>query len=146
MWRLLTAEDALGSAAAESQHLDDTTAIHAQCRVLVVDDDAAIRQAVAALLEDDGYVVDQAANGLEALARLDQHLPKVVLLDMRMPLMDGWSVAGEIRERNLDVNVVAMTATHNARLWADQIGAPNYLGKPFEPDELLQLVDRLCRS
>jgi CheY-like chemotaxis protein len=145
MWHLLTEEDR-GSSVPESQQAADTAAVHAQCAVLVVDDDITIREAVVALLEDDGYVVEQAANGLEALAAVERRLPKLVLLDMRMPLMDGWAFVDELRKRNLDITLVAMTATYDARLWAQEIGASSYIGKPFQPDVLLELVDRLCRG
>jgi DNA-binding NtrC family response regulator len=77
---------------------------------------------------------------------LERQMPKVVLLDMRMPLMDGWGFVDEVRRRNIDVTVVAMTATHDIHAWAREIGATDYLGKPFQPDELLELVDRLCRQ
>jgi DNA-binding NtrC family response regulator len=145
MWRLFTEEEP-GASVTDAQRFAEATAIHADCVVLVVDDDPTIRQSVAALLEDDGYVVQQAANGLDALASLERQVPKVVLLDMRMPLMDGWGFVDEVRKRSVDVTVVAMTATHDVQVWAQEIGATNYLGKPFQPDELLDLVDRLCRE
>src|SRR5581483_2671539 len=90
MWRLLREEETRAPTTGLEQFAE-MTAAHARCSVLVVDDDLIIRETVAALLEDDGYVVEQAANGLEALAHLEGHLPAVVLLDMRMPLMDGWA-------------------------------------------------------
>jgi DNA-binding response OmpR family regulator len=114
--------------------------------VLVVDDDVVIRETVVLLLESEGYAVEQAANGLEALAWVDRQRPKIVLLDMRMPLMDGWGFVEEVSRRKLNLTVVPMTATYDARAWAQEIGATNYIGKPFEPEELLALVDRLCRS
>jgi CheY-like chemotaxis protein len=142
-WYLLAGEGA-GGPVPTPQEFAQLTAAHAQYCVLVVDDDVTIRETVTALLADEGYVVAQAANGMEALACLERQVPQVVLLDMRMPVLDGWGFVDELRKRNLDLKVVAMTATHNARVWAQEIGATSYLGKPFEPDELLDLVEHLC--
>jgi CheY-like chemotaxis protein len=142
-WRFFT-EVEFGPLGTAPGRFAETTATQTPCVVLVVDDDLAIRETVRALLEDEGYAVAQAANGLEALVCLERQVPKVVLLDMRMPLMDGWEFVEELRKRQFDGAVVAMTATHDARVWAREIGAIGYLGKPFEPDELLALVDRLC--
>jgi CheY-like chemotaxis protein len=66
-----------------------------------------------------------------------------VLLDMRMPVMDGWSFMRAIRERGLEVTVVVMTAATDARRWASEIGAQGVLAKPFELDELTNAVRRL---
>jgi CheY-like chemotaxis protein len=119
-------------------------ALRTQHCILVVDDDLVIRESVSLLLEDEGYRVDQAENGLEALAQIERRRPSVVLLDMRMPVMDGWEFAAELRRRGIDVPVVAMTATSDAHRWADEIGAVSYIGKPFDPDDLLALMDRIC--
>jgi CheY-like chemotaxis protein len=145
MWHLL-AGGSSGSADRASERAADVMAIHAECDVLVVDDDLVIRETVAALLEDDGYSVQKAANGLEALASIERRMPRVVLLDMRLPLMDGWGFVDELRQRDLRVAVVAMTATHDARTWAEEIGATRFIGKPFDPEELLTIVDSLCRG
>jgi CheY-like chemotaxis protein len=144
-WDLFPAEES-GSPLTGLQAFAEMTDVHAQCCVLVVDDDATIRESVTALLEDEGYLVAQAANGLEALECLERQLPKVVLLDLRMPVMDGWEFVEELRTRQLEVRVVAMTATYDAQLWAQEIGATSYLGKPFAPEALLALVERLCQG
>jgi CheY-like chemotaxis protein len=138
-------EEASGTALTGLQAFAEMTAGHGRCHVLVVDDDLTIRESVTALLEDEGYLVAQAANGLEALACVERQMPKIVLLDLRMPVMDGWEFVGELRTRQLGVMVVAMTATHDAQRWAQEIGATSYLGKPFAPEELLALVERLCQ-
>jgi CheY-like chemotaxis protein len=111
--------------------------------ILVVDDDPAIRQTLADVLEMDGYAVAQAANGAEALTRIEHAPPGLVLLDMRMPIMDGWTFARALRERGLRLPVIVMTAAQNARTWAREIEADDFLAKPFELDDLLSKVRRL---
>jgi CheY-like chemotaxis protein len=120
--------------------------MRAASRILVVEDDLGIRMALVALLEDEGFVVEEAANGREALASLERGPATVVLLDMRMPVMDGWELARILRERQIDVRLVVMTAARDARTWAEEIGASAYIGKPFDPDALLTILDRLCRE
>jgi two-component system chemotaxis response regulator CheY len=110
--------------------------------ILVVDDDRTIREIIAETLELEGYLVEQAANGAEALAKIANKLPSLVLLDMRMPVLDGWGVARALRERGVRLPIVVLTAAHNARAWANEIGAIAYLAKPFEDTDLLATVER----
>jgi two-component system chemotaxis response regulator CheY len=115
----------------------------AEVPILVVDDDATILVSVAELLELEGYAVATATNGAEAL-ELTQHLrPGLVLLDMRMPVLDGWGYARAVREGGLGPRIVIMTAAHDARRWADEIGADGYIPKPFEADQLIATVERV---
>jgi CheY-like chemotaxis protein len=114
------------------------------CSVLVVDDDLGIRSALVAFLEDEGFHVEEAANGQEALARLERAHPAVVLLDMRMPVMDGWEFARALEVRQIGVPLVVMTAARDAEAWAAEIVAAAYVNKPFDYDFLLATLDRLC--
>jgi DNA-binding response OmpR family regulator len=114
------------------------------CDVLVVDDDDAIRATVAEVLRAEGYVVNTAANGAEALAVVDQVPPRLVLLDMRMPVLDGWGFVQGLTERGIRLRVLVLTATQDARRWAAEIGADGYIAKPFDLDDLLITVERLC--
>ena len=109
-------------------------------RILVVDDEPGIRATVAAMLEIEGYEVDQAAHGADALARLDHHPPDLILLDMRMPVLDGWGFASELRKRGFEVPIVVMTAARDAARWAGEISAVAALSKPFRFDDLLGAV------
>jgi len=110
--------------------------------VLIVDDDPAIVSAVADVLRMEGYEVDTAGNGAAALHRVEVELPGLVLLDMRMPVLDGWGFARALRERGVRVPTVIMTAAHDAAVWASEIGADGYLPKPFQIHELLDVVAR----
>jgi two-component system chemotaxis response regulator CheY len=111
--------------------------------ILVVDDDESIRQTIAEILEVEGYLVAAAANGEEALERVEEAHPALVLLDMRMPVLDGWGFARELRLRGIKLPILVMTAAQNARSWAEEIGADGYVAKPFDLDELLDQVARL---
>src|SRR6186997_2331894 len=105
--------------------------------ILVVDDDPAIRQTVAAILNLEGYPVESASNGEEALRMLERVHPAVVLLDMRMPVLDGWGFMRELKRRTLQPPVLVMTAARDARHWATEIGAQGHLSKPFDLEDLL---------
>jgi CheY-like chemotaxis protein len=112
--------------------------------VLVVDDDGTIRETVVAILEDAGYAVSATADGAQALAAIDERRPCIVLLDMQMPVLDGWGVAAALRGRGIKVPIAAMTAAHDAQRWCDEIEADACLPKPFDLDHLLATVARFC--
>lgn len=120
------------------------------CSVLVVDDDPTILATVADALDLEGYPVVTAANGQEALDALDRteraSRPRLVLLDMRMPVLDGWGFVRALRERRLNLAVVVMTAASDARRWAREIEAEAVLPKPFELDELIDAVKQFCSA
>ncbi|MBI3965620.1 MAG: response regulator [Chloroflexi bacterium] len=109
--------------------------------VLVVDDDPAIRDLVEAILLDEGHDVAIASNGIEALRLATLHRPALILLDMRMPVMDGWQFAQAYRSTPAPhAPVVCVTAAVDAPRWAAEIGADGTLGKPFSIDDLLRVV------
>src|ERR1700704_768807 len=111
--------------------------------ILVVDDDPAILATVFEALDLEGLPVVTATNGAEALAVIDNaSSPSLVLLDMRMPVLDGWGFMRAIRERGLLLTVVVMTAAADARRWGREIGAEGVLAKPFDIDELLRAVQQ----
>jgi two-component system, OmpR family, response regulator MprA len=108
--------------------------------ILVVDDEPDVLDVVVMMLESEGYEVRAAPDGVEALDILERDKPGVVLLDMRMPRMDGWAFARAARERNIEVPIIVMTAAQDARRWAEEIDAAAYLGKPFQLEELVETV------
>jgi DNA-binding response OmpR family regulator len=97
---------------------------------------------VADTLDLEGYAVETARNGAEALAAAARERPALVLLDMKMPVLDGWGFVREAGARGLQLPVVVMTAAQDARRRATEIGAVDCLAKPFELDELLATVGR----
>lgn len=112
--------------------------------ILVVDDDSATRNFIAETLHLEGYQIKTAADGAGALAILERWHPCLVLLDARMPVLDGLGLVEALRQKRIEVQVVLMTAANEGRVWAEQIAAAAYLAKPFDLDDLLSLVARLC--
>jgi len=112
--------------------------------ILVVDDDPGIRATVTEFLELEGYPVLTARDGAEALHVIEHDPPALVLLDMRMPVMDGWAFAHEVERRGLSLQIVVMTAAQDARRWCDEIHAQDCLPKPFDLPELLKTVERFA--
>jgi two-component system, chemotaxis family, chemotaxis protein CheY len=111
--------------------------------VLVVDDDPAIRTLVAMALADEGYGVAVAPNGRAALERLRYHRPRLILLDMRMPEMDGWEFARRYRTLpGPHAPIVVLAAAVDVAAEGAQIGAAAALGKPFDLEALLAVVAR----
>lgn len=108
--------------------------------ILVVDDDEAILDIVADVLRFEGYPVETAIDGVVALEVVERERPALVLLDMRMPRLDGWGFARTLRERGIELPILVMTAARDAAGWAQEIGAQGYLAKPFDIDELLDAV------
>ena len=110
--------------------------------VLVVDDEADIRATVSAMLEIEGYAVTEAANGADALQAVERQPPDLILLDMRMPVLDGWGFAAELRHRGHRIPIVVMTAARDAARWAAEIAAVAFVAKPFGLDDLITAVER----
>lgn len=116
-------------------------------RILVVEDDGGVRDAMAAILRDEGHEVWLAASGRAALDRLGADpLPDVILLDLMMPQMDGESFRrAQVRDPRLaPIRVVVVSARPDVAVIARQIGIDGYLRKPMSFDELLAAIER-CR-
>lgn len=112
-------------------------------RVLVVDDDQGIREFVRTVLADEGYEVAEATDGQQALERCEGVQPDVILLDMRMPVMDGREFARTYRQRpGPHAPIVVVTAALDVAKDAKEVGANGFLGKPFQLDDLLRLVEQ----
>lgn len=114
-------------------------------RVLVVDDDASIRELLSTALEDDGYEVVPARNGQDALAVCDRWRPDVIVLDLMMPVMDGWTFAKRLHERD-DIPIVVLSAATDIARHAKTVGAKAVVGKPFDLDQLLPKVARAAEA
>jgi CheY-like chemotaxis protein len=120
-------------------------------QILVVEDDAAIRGLVSDFLRDDGYQVREAGNGLEALERMREGRPDLIVLDLMMPIMDGWQFVEACRSQPgcQDVPIVVTSASHDLSRTAERLtalGVRTCLAKPFDLDGLLALVERYAPS
>lgn len=113
-------------------------------RLLVVDDEPKLLRAIAVDLKGEGYEVDVARSGIEALIFIAQKLPDLIISDIRMPGMDGYEFARRLRrnESTSLVPIVFLTAkdTTQDRIEGFRTGVDAYLTKPFEPDELLSII------
>lgn len=111
--------------------------------ILVIDDEPAILETVCDILIDEGYTVETAGDGAEALLLLDRLVPALILLDMRMPGINGWELGRRLAKRGSTIPIVVMTAAQDASRWATEIGAAAVLAKPFNVQELISIVERL---
>jgi DNA-binding response OmpR family regulator len=110
-------------------------------RILVIDDDSSIRQVIAYALGDEGYQVDEASDGETALESVGRQHPDLILLDMKMPGIDGWEFARLYRERYERVApIIVLTAARDAAQRASDINAVSYIPKPFDLDALLDRI------
>ena len=114
-------------------------------RVLVVDDDPAIREFVGQALEDEGYEVRLAVNGQDALTTLLEWQANLIVLDLMMPTMDGWTFRDRQREvaSLAGIPVIVMSAARNLVGQTDRLAADAILPKPFDLDTLLTETERL---
>jgi len=115
--------------------------------ILVVDDDRAVREALERALGLEGYEVELAADGAEALAAVSAREPDAIVLDVLMPQMDGFEVCRRLREAHNRVPILMLTVRDDlgGRVEGLDAGADDYLGKPFELVELLARVRALLR-
>ena len=115
--------------------------------IFIVEDDVDTREMLGRFLELEGYVVETAANGRQALDRLTTGLRAcVILLDLMMPVMDGWQFRrAQVQNRTLaNIPVIVVSAAGRERL--QQIHADAYLSKPVDLDELLKQISVFCRT
>jgi two-component system response regulator MprA len=118
-----------------------------EAAILVVDDDAPIRRMLDRTLSAEGYAVETAADGGEALAAVERSTPDLVVLDVGLPGVDGLSVSRRLRAKGLAVPVLLLTARDSVpdRVAGLDAGADDYLVKPFATEELLARVRALLR-
>ena len=106
--------------------------------------DDVLRETLAELLRFEGYEVEAARDGLEAILAATRSRPSVILLDMRMPILNGWQVAHQLTTWGANAPIVVMSANANPQAAARDIGAAAWLEKPFVFAALLSTIERLC--
>jgi len=118
---------------------------HKKIRILVVDDELSIRESLKGWLQLDGYQVDAAAGGSEALAKNAENRFDIMLIDVKMPEMDGLTLLKKVKETDADIAILMMTAHGAIRdaVEAMKLGAYDYLLKPFELEELSLSIEKL---
>lgn len=115
--------------------------------VLIVDDEPAVAEVVSLYLKKEGYLVKTAHDGRMALAKLEEPVPTLVVLDIMLPEIDGLTVLSEIRERCPDTAVIMLTAKRQEvdKIYGLELGADDYMVKPFSPAELVARVKAILR-
>ena len=112
-------------------------------KVLVADDEPALRKLLKTNMELEGYETIEASNGAEVLEAVERENPDIILLDIMMPVMDGWQVMTELAanpEYSQKVILVSAKASDDAQLQGWELGADEYITKPFDLDSLLERV------
>ncbi len=115
-------------------------------KILIVEDEANIRELMRLYLEREGYAVVEAGNGVEGVKLFKTEKPDMILLDVMMPVMDGWTVCKEIRETS-DVPIIMITAKGETadRVSGLEMGADDYIVKPLEMPEVIARVRAVFR-
>lgn len=113
--------------------------------ILVVEDEKRIREAIAAYLKNAGYIVLEAGNGKEAIDIFEDNEIDLVILDVMLPMLDGWTVLRRIREYSREALVIMLTALESEydKLQGFELGADEYVTKPFSPKVLVARVNAL---
>ena len=113
--------------------------------VMVVDDSLTVRKVTGRLLGRQGYQVVTAKDGVDALEQLGDLMPDVMLLDIEMPRMDGFELARNIRAdqklKGIPIIMITSRSADKHRQYAMEIGVNHYIGKPYDEDTLLGLID-----
>jgi len=152
--RLLSADkaqpDVLEAAGGTVPMVPQVVAVAQVPLVLVVDDSITVRRVTQRLLQREGFRVALAADGLQALERLAEERPAVVLSDIEMPRMDGFDLARNIRAdsrwASLPIVMITSRIAEKHREHARELGVNHYLGKPYSEEELLSLVKHYCAT
>lgn len=115
-------------------------------RILIVDDEAKIREVLAEYAEFEGYQADQAADGMEAVAKCRQNDYDIIIMDIMMPKLDGFSAVKEIKKfKNVPVIMLSARGEEYDKLFGFEIGADDYVVKPFSPKEVMARINAILK-
>src|SRR3990172_2738132 len=115
--------------------------------ILVVEDEQTIREVVRRYLERDGFEVREAADGRVALDAVEDELPDLIVLDLMLPGVDGLTLTRQLRQRRSNIPIVTLTAKGDTmdRIHGLELGADDYIVKPFSPQELVARIRAVLR-
>lgn len=114
--------------------------------VLIVDDDDKIREILSLYLNKEGFQVEEAADGVEAIRKVDQVKPNVIILDIMMPILDGIEVCRQVRKfSRVPIIMLSARAEDEDRIMGLDLGADDYIAKPFNPREVIARVNAVIR-
>lgn len=114
-------------------------------KVLVVDDASFMRMRMSKLLLEYGHEVEEAENGVEAIAKYQDTNPDVVLMDITMPVMDGIEAVKKIKENDVDANIIMCSAIGQQAMVIEALkaGAKDFIVKPFQPERIIESINRV---
>ena len=115
-------------------------------QVLIADDDSGVRESLAAVLQSEGYRVDEASDGIEAVTRAISHKPDLVLLDLNLPHTDGWTAFSQLEQIKPLLPVIIITARPNQYKEAVRVGVDAFMEKPLNIPMLVKAVKRLTNE
>jgi len=138
------AGDAGGGSAPRSTPSESREAVAGRS-VLVVDDDVNLTRLLRTILRSAGFEVLTAEDGFAALEVTKERAPDLIILDLRMPLMDGHEFYRELRGRGIQTPVL-ITSAYGARAAQRELGAQGAIEKPFDPDRVVEVVEQILRS
>ena len=117
-------------------------------KILVIDDESVICDACEMVLSEKGHTVTMRNNGSDGLGAIRQEAYDIVLLDMKLPDMDGMEILKTVLEEKLGLCIIVMTGYSSISNAVEAIkqGADNYLAKPFTDDELIEAVEKACQN
>jgi CheY-like chemotaxis protein len=117
-------------------------------RVIVCEDEKFIRWALAEHLRSSGYTVDEAENGIECLELVAKAVPDLILLDLRMPKMDGTATLKKLRAQGINIPVFILSGfgVPGATKEAEELGAQGFIAKPYHLSEISQLLDATLQN
>ena len=141
----------LEKAGPETAAKDEAVEVTAEpLKVLIVDDSISVRHSVARLVENQGWRQQQAVDGVEALAKLEQFLPDVIILDIEMPRMNGYELKSALnnnrRYRDIPVIMLTSRASEKHQQKARELGIAHYMTKPYQEEVFVRLLDKLQRG
>lgn len=114
--------------------------------VLVVDDEHKIREILSLYLTKEGFQVEEAADGVEAIRKIDQIKPNVIILDIMMPILDGIEVCRQVRKfSRVPIIMLSARSEDEDRIMGLELGADDYIAKPFNPREVIARVNAILR-
>ena len=120
----------------------------AQKTILIVDDEVILVDLLKIRLEANGYIVETAYDGIEGLAQAEKVRPNLIILDIDMAKMDGYTMLKKLRsnEKNKDISVIMLTASGKMRDVFEKEGISDYILKPFDTEDFLKRVDKVFKK
>jgi twitching motility two-component system response regulator PilG len=144
----MRARQAVAQAEADAQKAGEVKPARAKKTVMVVDDSPTVRKLLTIKLEKHGHRVVTASNGMEALSKINEELPDLILLDVTMPRLDGYQLCKLVKTDAITKHIPIVMLSGNDgffdKMRGRMAGSVAYLTKPFEPETLLRTVDRYC--